>query len=49
MASDVNGVAVNGQFDDRFAATIEQFASNFASGEDIGASFAMSVDGEYVM
>lgn len=49
MSSDINGITVHGHFDDRFAGTIEQFASHFTSGEDLGASFALSKDGEMVV
>ena len=40
---------VQGNFDERFASTISQFASHIATGQDVGASFALSVDGEMVV
>jgi CubicO group peptidase (beta-lactamase class C family) len=49
MAADVNGILVQGHFDPTFNQTIEQFAANFASGDDVGASFALSKDGEMVV
>lgn len=49
MSSEINGVLVNGHWDKRFDATIEQFAKHFTTGEDLGASFALSQDGELVV
>ena len=49
MGSEIDGVMVHGTFDERFAGTIEQFAGHFSSGKDIGASYALSVDGEMVV
>ena len=49
MTADFDGVSVFGEFDERFERTIAQFASHFQSGQDVGASFAMSVDGEMVI
>ncbi len=49
MSADVGGVAVHGYFDERFAGTVEVFAGNFQNGEDIGASFALSKDGEMIV
>ena len=49
MSADVGGIKVNGHFDDRFAGTVEQFAQNFRNGDDIGASFALSKDGELLI
>ncbi len=49
MSVDVNGLVVHGHFDERFANTVEVFASHFESGEDLGASFALSKDGEVVL
>lgn len=46
---EIEGIPVHGEFDEKFSATIEQFAQNFKSGADTGASFAMSVDGEMVV
>ena len=49
MSVDVDGVMVHGHFDDRFANTIEVFAKHFKTGEDVGASLALSKDGEMVL
>lgn len=49
MSIEVSGIAIHGEFDPRFEATVAQFASNFVSGNDVGASFAMSKDGEMVI
>lgn len=42
-------VKVFGKFDEKFTTAIEQFAENIAKDEDVGASFAASVDGEMVI
>ncbi|MDG1231356.1 MAG: serine hydrolase [Pseudomonadales bacterium] len=49
MSTDIGGVEVNGHFDEHFAGTVEQFARNFRNGADIGASFALSKDGEFLV
>ena len=49
MAVDIDGVQVHGYFDPKFTATVAQFASHFTKGEDVGASFALSRDGEMVV
>ena len=41
--------ATHGYCHDKFAAVRDAFAGNFADGHDLGASFAMTVDGEYVV
>ena len=40
---------LNGYCHDKFARVRDAFASNFSDGSDLGASFAMTVDGEYVV
>ena len=40
---------VQGFCDDRFASVREQFERNFAERGDIGASFAATIEGEYVI
>lgn len=40
---------VNGHWDVRFDAVRDKFAENIASGEDVGASFAVTIDGEMVI
>lgn len=49
MTVDVGGVEVHGSFDERFVGTVEQFAENIRTGDDIGASFALSKDGEMLV
>ena len=49
MTTEIDGVSVQGNFDERFAPTMSQFASHIATGRDVGASFALSVDGEMVV
>ncbi len=49
MSFDVNGIQVSGFFDDKFAPVVEIFAEQIRSGQDLGASFALSKDGEMVM
>jgi CubicO group peptidase (beta-lactamase class C family) len=43
------GVRVEGECAPRFAAVREAFTANFASGREVGASFAASVDGRLVV
>lgn len=40
---------IQGHCDDRFSKVIEALQKNFSSGEDVGASFAVTVDGEMVV
>ena len=40
---------IHGQCDAKFERVREAFANNFADGSDVGASFAMTVNGEYVV
>ncbi|MCY4200704.1 MAG: serine hydrolase, partial [Gammaproteobacteria bacterium] len=40
---------IKGTCDARFDAVRDKFAQNIASGEDLGASFAVSIDGEMVI
>lgn len=40
---------VQGHCDERFAAVRDAFANNFATGQDVGASFAATVEGEMVV
>lgn len=47
--SSVHGVDVGGYFDPKFLPAIEQFAENIANDGDVGASFAVSIDGEVVI
>lgn len=49
VETDVNGIRVLGHFEPRFAATVAQFAENFRTGADLGASFALSLEGEMVV
>ena len=42
-------VEVQGHCDARFAAVRDAFASNFREGREVGASFAATVDGEFVV
>lgn len=49
MSVEVDGVVVHGHFDERFSGTVELFAENLKAGNDVGASFALSKDGEMVM
>ena len=44
-----NTVEIHGHCDQRFSQVKEAFARNFESGEDIGASFAVTKDGEFVV
>jgi CubicO group peptidase (beta-lactamase class C family) len=40
---------IHGYCDDRFSQVREEFEKNFAERGDIGASFALTLDGEYVI
>ncbi len=40
---------IQGQFDEKFAPVVEVFGANLESGADVGASFAATVDGEFVI
>jgi len=40
---------INGYCHDKFERVRDAFANNFADGGDVGASFALTVDGEYVV
>ncbi len=40
---------IHGHCDDKFERVRDAFASNFTDGSDLGASFALTVDGEYVV
>ena len=42
-------VDVSGFCDERFAPVREAFEENFTSGKEVGASFALTVEGEYVV
>lgn len=42
-------VDIHGVCDERFARVREAFAQNFASGKEVGASFALTVEGEYLV
>ncbi|MCU1394383.1 MAG: putative esterase [Ilumatobacteraceae bacterium] len=46
MSGDIN---IGGTVDDRFAAVREQFVRNLESGDDVGASVAVILDGELVV
>ncbi|MHA1257855.1 MAG: serine hydrolase domain-containing protein, partial [Promethearchaeota archaeon] len=45
----VETVHINGFCDDRFENVKNAFARNFKSGLEVGASFAATIDGEFVM
>lgn len=45
----VGSVEVQGHCDARFAAVRDAFADNFREGREVGASFAATVDGEFVV
>ena len=49
MTETTPDVRIDGWCDDRFSAVRDAFAANFASGEDVGASVAASIDGELVL
>jgi CubicO group peptidase (beta-lactamase class C family) len=40
---------IQGHCDDRFSGVLEEFAKNFAERGDVGASFAATIEGEYVI
>ena len=40
---------IQGRCDEKFARVRDAFAANFANGADLGASFAVTVNGEYVV
>ena len=40
---------IHGYCDDRFSRVREEFEKNFAERGDIGASFALTLEGEYVI
>ena len=40
---------INGVCDERFSRVRDAFAANFENGEEVGASFAVTVNGEYVV
>jgi CubicO group peptidase (beta-lactamase class C family) len=42
-------VEIHGHCDERLSAVREAFARNFDSGDEAGASFAVTIDGEYVV
>ena len=44
-----NGVMIGGTCDERFARVREAFEANFESGAEVGASFAATVEGSYVV
>lgn len=44
-----NTIGIHGYCDRRFSAVQEAFSRNFESGEEIGASFAATIDGEFVV
>jgi len=43
------GTTINGYCHEKFERVRDAFAANFANGSDLGASFAATVDGEYVV
>ena len=49
MSAEFEGVTVEGSFDEKFSSTVHQFASHIAKGLDIGASLALTVNGEIVI
>ena len=40
---------INGYCDEKFSALREEFEKNFEEHNDIGASFALTIEGEYVV
>lgn len=44
-----NKIEIHGYCDDRFTPVNKAFQKNFESGLDIGASFAATIDGEFVV
>ena len=49
MWLEIDGVMVKGFFDEKFTPTVSVFASHIAKGQDVGASFALSIDGDMVV
>ena len=49
MSAEIDSVLVEGFFDEKFTPTVSVFASHIANGQDVGASFALSIDGEMVV
>ena len=49
MALGVSMATVHGFYDDRFAAMAEVLSANVDSGADLGASVAVTIDGEFVV
>ena len=51
MKTDVTSreIEIHGYCDPRFSAVKEVFAANFSSGADVGASFAATIDGKFVI
>jgi CubicO group peptidase (beta-lactamase class C family) len=45
----VNEIKIQGYCDPRFSAVMEAFANNFRNGGDVGASFAATIDGKFVI
>ena len=45
----VNEVRIHGHCDPRFSAVMEAFANNFRNNGDVGASFAATIDGKFVV
>lgn len=45
----VNKVEIEGYCEERFEPVKKVFEDNFKSGDDVGASFAITIDGKYVM
>jgi len=44
-----NTIEIRGECDERFSAVKEAFAKNFETDEEVGASFAATIDGEFVV
>lgn len=44
-----NTIKIHGHCDQRFSAVKKAFAKNFESGEDVGGSFAATIDGKFVV
>ena len=44
-----NDIPIDGECDARFAAVREAFAASFAAGREVGASFAATIDGRFVV
>jgi len=45
----MNGVSIEGFAQERFSSTRDLFAANLANGTDLGASFAVTIEGEMVV